>query len=260
LAGAGVDWLRFGFTRGRSLIYERLFSRRMRVQLERPIYSFTFDDVPESAMRNGVPVLESVGAFGTFYVSAKLGEKEGRGRFLSLAGVAALHRGGHHIACHTYSHYELAEGSAREMMWDAQKNRLILSEALGGDPIDHFSYPFGMVTLRAKRLLRAAYKTLRGNRSGINYGVVDLTCLRSAKLYSRVLDRKHISRMISANTKVGGWLIFYTHGVEKEPGVWDISTDDLRWVVGECVRMGGEILSIRGAYERIEEAGRRTES
>lgn len=246
-----MDALGSALSRGTKLAYERIFARRIAINLKRPIYTFTFDDVPASAMTNGVPILESVGVLATFYVAGKFGEKGEGDRFLCLDAVAQLHQSGHHIGCHTYTHYRLSDGSAREMCWDALQNRLVLGETLGGAPIEHFSYPFGRLTLSTKRLLNREYKTLRGNRTGINHGVVDLTFLRSTKLYSKTLDRKHIREIISNNANLSGWLIFYTHGVDAEPTPWDITPEDLRWVVDECVRTRGEILNIRDAYQKV---------
>jgi hypothetical protein len=138
------------------------------------------------------------------------------------------------------------------MFWDALKNRRVLSEALGGAPIEHFAYPFGMVSFRTKKLLSPDYKTLRSNRPGINHGVVDLSFLRAVGLYSKTLDREHIAQLISKNVRLGGWLIFCTHEVEPEPGVYGITPEDLRWVVEECIKRRGRILNIKEAYESLE--------
>ena len=46
--------------------YARLTHRRpARLTLDRPVVSFTFDDVPESAVHEGAPVLETEGVRGT---------------------------------------------------------------------------------------------------------------------------------------------------------------------------------------------------
>src|SRR5262245_55669942 len=45
-------------------------SKPFRMRNDRPLVSFTFDDVPDSAYTNGARILEDFGARGTFYVAA----------------------------------------------------------------------------------------------------------------------------------------------------------------------------------------------
>lgn len=161
-----------------------------------------------------------------------------------------LQQAGHHIGCHTYTHYRLSSGSSSGLYWDALKNRLELSKVLGGTPIEHFAYPFGEVSFRAKRLLEKRYKTMRTVRPGINADRVDLNHLRAVRIVAGDVNRNWIQRLIELNVRRTGWLIFYTHGVELEPGPWDCSPDQLSWVIESCQRVGGEICTVAEAYER----------
>ena len=56
----------------------RLAQRRpVRMALERPMISFTFDDMPVTAALAGAQVLEQRGARGTYYVSTGLAGQTG---------------------------------------------------------------------------------------------------------------------------------------------------------------------------------------
>src|ERR1700716_4257923 len=64
----------------------------------RPLVSFTFDDIPESAFVHGARVLEENGARGTFYISGGLcGTTDASRRLISAPDCVELHRRGHEI-------------------------------------------------------------------------------------------------------------------------------------------------------------------
>src|SRR5438093_11827398 len=66
--------------------------------------SFTFDDLPKSAVRTGAQMLEAHGARGTLYVSGSLVGADAPAWVAGDADdVVALHRRGHEIGCPTFS-------------------------------------------------------------------------------------------------------------------------------------------------------------
>jgi len=247
-------------------LYESFYAKPCHVDPERPLFSVSFDDVPISAVTRGVPILEKFGIKATFYAAlnierrgpheASSAEKSKR-NFTSVDELRDLHRAGHHIGCHTYSHYRLASGTAAGLAWDALKNRLELSKALDGVRIDHFAYPFGEVSFRAKHLLEPGYLSMRTVRPGINSGRVDLNYLRAVGILARDFDRDRIQRWIDLNGRRRGWLIFYTHGVDPNPEPWDCLPDQLAWVIDACQRSGGEIRTVAEACAMYVENGRK---
>src|ERR1700729_1099960 len=61
-------------------------TKRARMRNERPLVSFTFDDIPETAFTHGARILEDRGARGTFYVAGGLcGTTEPERRLVSAA-------------------------------------------------------------------------------------------------------------------------------------------------------------------------------
>jgi len=76
-----------------------------RLQAHAPMVSFTFDDAPDSAAGEGAALLEAHGGLGTFYLAGSLIDQPGDfWRGLSNDAIVRLHRGGHEIGCHTFSH------------------------------------------------------------------------------------------------------------------------------------------------------------
>ncbi|MCB8835211.1 polysaccharide deacetylase family protein, partial [Escherichia coli] len=57
-------------------ITDRLMRRmpgpRLHIPVSRPVVSFTFDDVPDTALTNGARILEDHGVRGTFYIAGSL--------------------------------------------------------------------------------------------------------------------------------------------------------------------------------------------
>ncbi len=223
--------------------------------MQRPIISFTFDDVPRTAIINGQPILERHGIRATFYVAVGLSEtnsiKSDSDDYFTPDDVLQLHSKGHDIACHTYSHYALDDGNANDLALDSAKNIESLGSIIGPDSIEHFSYPFGQVNFKAKKLLSKKYKTMRSSRPGINLGLTDLYLLRATSIYNPSFNKGSIKAVIEKAQRHGGWLIFYTHGVADEPDNYSCTPDQLEWVIQQCKKSDAEILSIADAYIKI---------
>ena len=232
--------------------------RRVSLGLERAIVSFTFDDVPRSAFMNGVPLLDEAGIKATFYVAMGLSESDVNPKgaideagYLDRADIQSLHGQGHHIACHTYSHYRLASGSVSGLVADARKNVALLEELLDAGPVRHFSYPFGQVNFQLKRELSTAYDSLRSSRPGINSGVIDLNLLRATSLYNPGFSRASILETIDKAAQLRGWLIFYTHGVDSIPDDYSCTPEQLAWVIEQCAHRDMAILPVSSAYQAV---------
>ncbi len=82
-----------------------------------PMVSFTFDDLPKSAVTTGAGLLEARGARGTFYVSGGL-VSVGTSQWETgdSSDVLALHRNGHEIGCHTFSHQRACDLDETSLM------------------------------------------------------------------------------------------------------------------------------------------------
>ena len=120
-----------------------------RLRNSTPMVSFTFDDLPKSAVTTGAQMLEAHGARGTFYVSGSLVGADAPDWVAGDADdVVALHRRGHDIGCHTFSHQRACD------LDEAQINNgwLIF---YGHDVTDRPS-PYGCTPALLAHALRAA--------------------------------------------------------------------------------------------------------
>lgn len=201
--------------------------RRTDICIKGGAFSVTFDDVPRSALENGVELLASYGVRATFYLSASLSAQRG---FISPEDARELVEKGHEIGCHTYSHYRLSKGSVGELTLDAARNRAALAVDFGLGDVGNFSYPFGEVSDALRRSLESDYTTLRSVYAGVNGRQADLTLLRANAVYTASVDWRRIERQAARASKMNAWVIFYTHGVEQEPDRFGCRPDDLKRV------------------------------
>jgi len=238
----------------KTIFYQSLANHRVNINLDKAIISFSFDDVPRSALTKGVPLLDEYGLKATFYVSIGLSKMQSNTKetgYLNADDIVSLHNKGHHIACHTYSHYMLDKGNTNELVIDAERNVAKLHTILGSVPIKHFSYPFGQVNFREKKLLAKTYKTMRSSRPGINKSLSDMYLLRATCIYNPQFDKQFLSNIIQKTEQTGGWLIFYTHGVEENPDEYSCTPDQFNWVLQACVKSSADILPVDQAYNKI---------
>jgi peptidoglycan/xylan/chitin deacetylase (PgdA/CDA1 family) len=233
-------------------LFEHIYTDKININIDKAIFSFTFDDVPLSAARNGAKILEDAGAVGTYYVALGIGRSERtKERFIDEEDIKSLHDRGHDIGCHTYSHLSLRKNSPTAIEQDCLLNTNKLKSILGKESIDHFAYPYGAVSLSGKKLLGRRYKTLRTTDYGINNCRTDLTHLRTVSLCSINFDRNLMLETIQKAVKTNGWIIFFTHDILEKPSQWGTSINDFKWVVNECFKTSGNILDISKAYSYI---------
>lgn len=238
----------------KAAVLERVVSRPVTIEPGQSIVSFTFDDVPLSALENGSPVLDEHDFKATFYVA--LGMARAEGRFLGEAHVTALANRGHHIGSHTLTHYSLRQGNPEGLLEDARAGVRALEPLVGTAAASHFAYPYGAVSARAKTLLQGEFASMRTSSRGVNAGRVDLSYLRAENLYSRGdgLDLEHVRRRVRSVERSGGWVIFYTHGVSDDPSEFDTSREDFRRAAEIVGQSGAQVLPVPDALASIRAA------
>lgn len=222
--------------------YARLTCRRpVRLQLARPVISFTFDDAPASAAAAGA-ILERHDARGTYYLCTDLFDQDGHmGRYANAAEVADLAQRGHEIACHTSGHIDCHRADAATLVDDSARNVAALA-ALGGQA-RHFAYPFGEVSPRAKSVLSDRYASLRGVQSGLVLNGADLNQLPAVGIEGPHGEAR-ARRWIAAAALRKGWLILFTHDVRDKPSSWGCTPEALDRLAAYARESGCDIRTV----------------
>ena len=223
-----------------------------RLPAHAPMVSFTFDDAPDSAANQGAPLLEEYGARGTFYLSGSLvSQPDDHWVGLSDDAIVALHRGGHEIACHTYSHSRTVDLDQTAMAREIERNR---NYFLALDPsirLENFAYPYGLASIWRKPQLAGQFRSARGILPGVNRDVIDLHFLRASPLIDRDIDSIGVDRAFDEAVESGGWLIFYGHDVANRPSPYGCSPALLRYALKAAERRNMPIVTIADALRRI---------
>lgn len=228
------------------------FSKKIDIKLQKPLITFTFDDAPVSAFLNGGNILAKFGVGGTFYISLSLmngPDPETRFTSAHLKTAIAQHS---ELGCHTYGHVDLSKMTGREGVADIERNQTTLQTLLPGAEFRNFSYPFGSETRPIKEYASTRFRSARGIGEGINRSGTDLYNLKTVKLYEGKHSLDYIFEKIGEVEKDPGWLIFYTHDVDKKYTDWGCSPAYFEAVVAECSKRGITVATIDEALNLIE--------
>jgi peptidoglycan/xylan/chitin deacetylase (PgdA/CDA1 family) len=195
-----------------------------RLRNDTPMVSFTFDDVPKSAATVGAAVLEAHDATATYYViGSQVGTSSALWDMVDGDDIVDLHRRGHEIACHSFSHKRACDLDAGTLSSEIARNQHYLRSLDSSIRVENFAYPFGYGSFVRKRQLKTVFKSCRSIVPGVNSGSVDLQFLRAMPLIDRRIDRDGIERVFDQAQDTNGWLIFYSHDVADQPSPYGCS-------------------------------------
>jgi len=183
---------------------------------EKPLVSFTFDDFPRSALLEGGAILGSFGQNGTFFASFGLmGTSGPTGEIFSVDDLNKLVREGHELGCHTYDHYHAWNTTPAQFHASIIRNREALEKYLPGTSFRSLSYPISCPRPQTKRVISTSFDCCRGGGQAFNAGTLDLNFLKAFFLEQARDDFDLIVRLIEANNRKKGWLIFATHDISE---------------------------------------------
>lgn len=225
-----------------------LNKRSVKLNFDRPVVSFTFDDFPRTALTNGAKILEDNKSTATFYGCLGLaGGNSPSGLLASIPDYAACASRGHEVGCHTYDHLDCSSLSSERISENLERNQA-MAQDLYLPKFQHFAYPFGRFSVAAKRTVLKYYKSGRTTTPGINRGHTDLGMLKSVALYSG-LGWNVWETYLKELESEPGWLIFYGHDVSSNPSVYGCTPDDLDTLLKKLLAMGSSVIPVGSALE-----------
>ena len=211
-----------------------------------PTVSFSFDDFPRTAYTVGGAILKSLGARGTYYAAAALMSTENHlGQQFIPEDVHSLLTDGHELATHTFSHISCRKVSISDYRSDVDHGRKAIEQVSGVFDSGNFAYPFGDVTLEAKKTLGPQLCSSRSIFPGLNGPNVDLNLLRANSLYGDLDQFGKARKLILENEKRKCWLIFYSHDVCATPSPYGCTPSLLESTVSFALSRGSRVLPVR---------------
>lgn len=218
--------------------------------LAAPVGSLTFDDFPRSAWTTGGPILDAFGARATYYVSGRYcGVHEDGLDYFEAEDLHALVAAGHELACHTYSHINARRTAWPALQADIADNARFVTD-LGLPAPRNFAYPFGDISVSAKRRCGAAFRSARGITPGLNGAVVDLGQVRAFPLEARSYDQAVAGAAIDEAAAAGAWLAFFSHDVSEAPSPYGCTPAMLEFVLERLGSRGVAAVTVDEALDR----------
>src|ERR1700722_2095292 len=99
--GAGIRISRFYKRKSASV----LFRKRLAIQIEQPLISFTFDDFPRTALLAGGAILKQFELRATYYTAlGLLGKDSPSGPIAVADDLRRALEEGNELGCHTFAH------------------------------------------------------------------------------------------------------------------------------------------------------------
>ncbi|WP_343080723.1 polysaccharide deacetylase family protein [Ostreiculturibacter nitratireducens] len=216
----------------------------------RPVVSISFDDFPVSAWEVGGRILRQHGVRGSYYVAGNLCGTEFDGNAIveasRLTEVAAA---GHEIGCHTFNHRRLRCLPAPDIVAEFDANLAFLKSVLPKEEVTTFAYPYGDVSVAAKRTAASRFAACRGVFEGVNVGKVDVGLLSCVCLEPHVLSQRSVAEWIQDAVRLNGWVIFLTHDVSETHGPYGTTPRLLEEVVTTAIASGCDVLPVREALD-----------
>ncbi len=213
-----------------------------------PVISFSFDDFPRSAYLSGGAILKDYGIRATYY--AAIGHMRNEDELVE-EDLPHLLEQGNEIGCHTHTHVSSLSVPADVFERECEKNRAAARRLVPDTVLENFAYPYGHMTEPAVARVGQHYLSARTTVEGINSGEIDRLRLRAVRVYDRLDNFSDLAERIEQNTRIKGWLIFYTHDVSDRPTDYGCSPSLLRNVARLAKDSGAEILTVREALKRI---------
>lgn len=235
-------------------IASELFWRRMvTINLVNPIISFSFDDAPQTAFRQGGFILKFHRARATFFVSIGLINKSSpSGAIASYDDLRQAIDDGHELGCHTFDHKDPWRTTTEDFALSIDANLQALSNFLPKAIFKTFAYPFSGPKPSIKRRVGNIFDCCRGGGQTFNARNADLNLLKSFFLDRRCGNSlETVKNIIDQNSKLRGWLIFATHDIQDKPSPYGCNAEFFEKVV-EYASRSSRILTIGEACHQIQ--------
>lgn len=220
----------------------------------RPVVSITFDDGWRGAYSQAVPVLNTYGYKGTFYINPSIIETP---HFMSAADLTALSKSGHEIAAHGYSHADMTMMSQDALNNQLRQGQTYLTDA--GFSANNFATPYGKSDAEVEWFAKKYFATLRGADAGINtkqnINPYDLKVL----LINKDTSQETLKEQLQQTKQTNGWLILVYHNVtaagnevsSSKADTTTIATKTFSEQIAELRKSNMTVLPIETAFKEV---------
>ena len=206
--------------------------------------SLTFDDSWTSQYTNVVPVLDTAGLKGTFYLTTQPIQGGWTG-FMTPNQVKDIANKGHEIAGHTVTHADLTTLSQTRINAEIRNSKTYLQD-LTGKVVTAFAYPYGAVNNTVKSLLQqAGYTSARGvDEESLNLATTDKYDLKSS-----CIETTHTMTQIKAEIDKAKankqWFILCIHEVKNNGDQYTMTPARFQEIINYIKQTGIKVVTVR---------------
>lgn len=218
--------------------------------------SFCFDDFPKTAVDVGADLLDKRGLKATYYVAGGLmgTDHPDYGAMFDADDLTRVANAGHEIGCHTFSHLDCSKANADDIIADCTKNGDFF-DTHGLPAPRSFAYPYGAVSLTAKRTLRATGIALRGARPGAHFGSACLSLLNATSIQDDLGGAgRGLTDLETLEGAESAWLILFTHDIRESHSPWGCTAQEFEGLL-DTARNVGDIVTVGDMAGEIRAAG-----
>jgi peptidoglycan/xylan/chitin deacetylase (PgdA/CDA1 family) len=206
--------------------------------------SFTFDDSWTSQYTNVVPVLQTAGFKGTFYLTTQP-IQEAWDTFMTPNQVKDIAGKGHEIAGHTVTHADLTTLSQTQVNNEIKNSKTYLQN-LTGKAVTSFAYPYGALNTTVKSLLQqAGYTSARG----IEYDTRNTASTDKYNLKSMCIETSNtleeIKAQIDAAKAQKQWFVLCIHEVKSGGDQWTMTPAKFQEIVNYVKQTGIKVVTVQ---------------
>ena len=215
--------------------------------VERPMFTFTFDDGSETDYTYAFPILSKAGYAGVSYVITGKIENSGK---LTLEQLTLLQERGWDISSHTENHAYYSPESFEIFRQELSDSRecLLSNGFIRG--ADHFSYPGGWNDSAIRVEVAMLYKTARINIEQRRESMPPSDAYR-LKAVPVVADTSFetLKEKIDATIKSGQWLILMFQKVVPEATGQDVTPEYFQQIVDYLVSIDARVVTMSDVIE-----------
>jgi peptidoglycan/xylan/chitin deacetylase (PgdA/CDA1 family) len=239
---------------GQMIASRHFFRRLIEIHNSVPYISFTFDDFPRSALREGGAILLRHNLKATYYASFGLmGTEAPPGTVFAVEDIKELISQGHELGCHTFGHCHASQTKSRLFEESIIENKKAMKEIIPEADFMSFSYPISDPRPGTKRRAGRHFHCCRGGGQTFNSGLTDLNLLNAYFLEKCRDNPSFVKEIIDQNCKARGWLIFATHDISETPSPYGCTPSFFEEIVNYSLVSRSIILPVSEALESIQQ-------
>jgi peptidoglycan/xylan/chitin deacetylase (PgdA/CDA1 family) len=212
--------------------------------------ALTFDDSWLSQYTNVLPVLESNGIKGTFYITTEPVISYWSD-FMTPANVKDLSDKGHEVGGHTVTHAHLTNISSTNLLNELTQSKSYL-ETLTGKTVYSFAYPYGEWNNTVKnQVVNSGYRTARGTEEDfLNSSTTDRFALKSSCILKNTSISSIVSEIYKAKNNKQLYIICI-HEVKEGGDEYTITPFQFAEIINQIKISGIKTMTVKEATDKL---------